>query len=162
MRRLIAYAGKTGTTEKCAQTLAKMLGDCRLCDLAKESADPEGYDLVVVGAAVRMGMIHKAAKEFIDRNADLLSKGGAAYFICCGFADKADEYFGANLPQALRDSAVAFDSFGGELDLNKLKGFDKIIAKMAASQTGGETPRIIEENITAFADKLKAHAGGSR
>ena len=46
MRTLIAYAGKTGNTAKCARKLAIHLNQVTLVDLNAEVVNPKDFDAV--------------------------------------------------------------------------------------------------------------------
>ncbi len=60
---LIAYASVNGTARECAGKLAEQLTgpQVTLCDLAKETPDPQNYDLVIVGSSIRFGKLRPAA-----------------------------------------------------------------------------------------------------
>ncbi len=158
MKTLIVFASKTGTTEKCARQLAAYLEDAKVVDLMKESPNIAGYDRIVVGGSIRMGTLHKKAKEFIDNHAAQLKTQKFALFICHGFIDQAADFIEKNFPADLREKAIAVDTFGGELEIERQKGMDKLIAKMVGKSAAGKSapkPRILEENIKAFAEKLQ-------
>ncbi|MDP4151932.1 MAG: flavodoxin domain-containing protein [Bacillota bacterium] len=151
MKTLIVYASKSGTTEKCAQILAEKLS-ADVKDAGKEKIDIEGYDTVIIGSSIRMGRIQKSVKDFIDKNIGLLLKKKIGLFICCGFTENANQFFSANFPQNLLDSAIAKECFGGELDKNKLHGLDKIIAGMVTkTDPNRPAPKILLENINKLA-----------
>jgi menaquinone-dependent protoporphyrinogen oxidase len=48
MKTLIAYATKTGTTEKCAKMLAEKLGSADLFNLSNGTPDLSKYDMVII------------------------------------------------------------------------------------------------------------------
>ena len=52
MRTLIAYAGKTGNTAKCARKLAIHLNQVTLVDLNAEVVNPKDFDAVIVASPV--------------------------------------------------------------------------------------------------------------
>ena len=58
MKTLIAYASRTGASEKCARMLAERIPDSTLCDLCREKPNPNAYEQVIVGGGVRMGALH--------------------------------------------------------------------------------------------------------
>lgn len=49
MKILIAYAGKSGTTEKCAGLLSEKLPNATIVNLNLNSPDIGGFDAVIVG-----------------------------------------------------------------------------------------------------------------
>lgn len=159
MKTLIAYASKTGTTEKCAHMLAERLGGADLFDLQSGAPDITGYELVVIGGSIRAGMLHSAAKKYIKSNTELLKSKKFAIYLCSADAERASEFLKANIPAELLEKAICADSFGGEMDIEKQKGLFKFIFKkvMAASERkGGKPPCVLPANIDAFAEKLKA------
>ena len=154
MNILIAYASKSGTTEKCAKKLAELLPNVTLLNLCDKSIDITTYDTVIIGSGIRMGMIHKKVRSFIEANVSQLNMKKTAFFICNGFYADAPTHIEKNFSQELRTRAICIESFGGELNINNLRGLDKFIAKMVTkSEKGsGKKPEILEDNIKAFAD----------
>ncbi|MCL2354428.1 MAG: flavodoxin domain-containing protein [Oscillospiraceae bacterium] len=159
MKILIAYAGKTGTTEKCAKLLEEKLNsttNTTIINLDDQEADVSEYDFIIVGGSIRIGMLHGKAKKFINDNKDMLKTKKTAYYICCAFPDTAKEHFEKNISKELLDSSVTYDTFGGEMDISKQKGFSKFIVKMVSkTEEGKKEVRILNENIEKFAEKIK-------
>ena len=159
MKTLIAYASKTGTAEKCARMLAERIPDSTLCDLCKEKPNPSAYDQVIVGGGVRMGALHVDARQYLDGCKPILLQKRLGLYLCAGFVEKADALFENNIDPELRGHALACDCFGGEIDLGKLRGFEKLITKMAlrsSKDAEGQPamPRLLPERIEAFAAKF--------
>lgn len=162
MKILLAYASKTGTTEKCAKLLASYLGEVHLVDLSKLTPNVESYDCVIVGGSIRAGMLHKAAKNYVKNNALALIKMPAAYFICTmAPSENAKEYVEKNIGAELLSAAICVDSFGGEMDMAKMKGLDRLVAKMAnkAVDEGKSSIGIRTESIRAFAENVRIAIG---
>jgi len=65
-------------------------------------------------------------------NIETLKSKKVAYFICCGFNENWKNYYEQNIPKDLLDNAIIYDTFGGEMDMQKQKGFDKFITKMVS------------------------------
>ncbi len=157
METVIVFAGKTGTTKRCATFLRSKLPFSDFVDLNIKTADISAYDMIIIGASVRMGMIHNRVKSFIEENAETLKSKKVAFFICNGSPDAADEIFQKNIPAELLEKAVCAMSFGGEIDIGLQKGADKIIAKLAmksSRKNGAPAPKILHENIEEFALKV--------
>lgn len=157
MKILIAYAGKSGTTEKCAKLLGERLPGAKTVNLNSETPQVEAYDAVIVGGSIRAGQLHKKAKQFINQNEQSLKQKKTAYFICCGFADSAPTLFQNNIPKELLEKAVAYECFGGEMNLDSLHGFDHFIAKMVTKSSESKKtppPHILLENIGKLAEKV--------
>ena len=159
MKTLIAYASRTGASEKCARMLAERIPDSTLCDLCREKPDPNAYDQVIVGGGVRMGALHVDARQYLDGCKPVLLQKRLGLFLCAGFAEKAGEIFANNVDPELRAHAVACECFGGEIDMGKLHGFDRLITKMALrsfkdAEGRAAMPRLLPERIEAFAAKF--------
>ena len=159
MKTLIAYASRTGASEKCARMLAERIPDSTLCDLCREKPDPNAYDQVIVGGGVRMGALHVDARQYLDGCKPVLLQKRLGLFLCAGFAEKAGEIFANNVDPELRAHAVACECFGGEIDMGKLHGFDRLITKMALrsfkdAEGRAAMPRLLPERVEAFAAKF--------
>lgn len=157
MKTLIVYASKTGTTERCAGILGQNLKDVTTINLTvAQNEDINKYDLIIIGTPIRMGMIHKKVKEFINKNTEILKSKKVAYFICCGFAESYKQYFEQNISKELLEKAIIYDTFGGKMILEKQKGFDKFIVKMVSkNMVQDKEIKILNENIDRFIEKIK-------
>lgn len=157
MKTLIAYAGTAGATEKCAYLLSKKIGNCKVIDLCRETPEIHKYDLVILGSNIHMGKIHKKVKNCMNQMQEELKEKKHAFFISNAFPEQAEAFFIQNISQELLSTAICVASFGGELDLAKLKGMDKFIAKMVTNATKGDEskiPHILEDRIQTFADTI--------
>lgn len=161
MKILIAYSTKTGTTAECSRLLAKELPrfEVDVSDLSVSKPNTADYDLIVIGGSIRMGKLDKRTYAFLQENREKLLKKKSAYFICNGFNEESENYFKKCFPAELIENAVLHDTFGGELKLDKQKGFDKIVVKMLlkVNEENDEftMPSILTEAICRFADKIK-------
>ncbi|MDD2973285.1 MAG: flavodoxin domain-containing protein [Lachnospiraceae bacterium] len=158
MRTLIVYAGTAGATERCAHLLAEQMGDSKTADLNKETPDIDNYDIVVVGSNIHMGKFHKKVKDFMNTCQEELKNKKHGFFISNAFPEQAETFLMQNITQELLSTSICAASFGGELDVTKLKGMDKFIAKMVSNTTKGDeskVPKILEDSIKVFADTLK-------
>lgn len=159
MKTLIAYASKTGTTEKCAKILSEYVSNADIFDLQSGNPVLDDYELIVIGGSIRAGMLHKAVKKYIKSNVELLKQKRIAFFVCSADVKKAEEFLKANIPAELLDISICGDSFGGEIDLNKQKGIFKFIVKKlteAGEKKGISPTHIVSENIKMFADKIQS------
>lgn len=151
MKTLIIYASKTGTTEKCAKELNNKLKDSEMVNILNYNKDINKYDLIIIGTPIRIGMIDKRIKKFLNSNIEILKSKKVAYFICCGFNENLTNYYEKNIPNVLLDNAIIYDTFGGEMDIQKQKGFDKFITKMVSKNIDkNKEIKILYENIDRF------------
>ena len=156
MKTLIIYASKTGTTEKCAKNIEKQLENSTAINISTKNEDITKYDLIIVGTPIRMGMIDKKIKNFLSNNKEILKSKNTAYFICCGFNENWKKYYEQNIPNDLLEKSITYDTFGGELDMQKQKGFDKFIVKMVSKNVDeNKKIEILNENINKFIEKLQ-------
>ena len=157
MKTLIIYASKTGTTEKCAEEINRQLKDSKMVNILNKTEDINEYDLIIVGTPIRMGMIDKKIKKFLINNIENLKSKKVAYFICCGFNENWKSYYEQNIPKDLLDTAIIYDTFGGEMDIQKQKGFDKFITKMVSKNIDkNKEIKILNENIDRFIKVLNS------
>lgn len=135
MNTLIVYATKYGSTEKCANILAKkIIGTVDLCNLKTERpTDLAKYDKVIIGSSIYIGKIQNVAKEFCLHHFDQLKDKKLGFYVCCMFTGyKAQEQLDAAFPQELLANADARECFGGELRINSMKFTEKLIVKLVA------------------------------
>ena len=171
MNLLVIYTTKTGTVTTSLDILEKYLPQANMtrCDLNVCDKIPalDDFDFVLVGSSIRMGKIHKKVKSFLRENHDKLLSLNTGYFLCLGFVDLFDEYMIKNFPKDLRDNAAAITCFGGDMNPDKHRGFDKMIIKMVRADIlgGGDNgqprddislPTINENNISQLAEIIKS------
>lgn len=169
MKLLIAYATKTGTTRECAEKLGEYFSghNVVIADLEKETPQVADFDVVVIGSHVRVGKIHKRVKQFVSDNEVVLANKKVGLYLCCCFSDAADDYFKKNFSETLLARSIANLCFGGEVKMERQRGLDKLIIKIAIhaiksnNQDQDRTadipmPAIIPENISRMADAIKS------
>lgn len=163
----IIYTTTGGTTRECGELLLRELAgqDVTLVDM-EASHSLADYDMAVVGFPIRMGKPSKKARRYIKEHKDELLAIKAAYYMCCGFIDCAEEYAEKVLPRDLKERALDITCLGGSLDPLRFKGFDRFIVKAVRSEIlgGGNNgegrddmslPTILDENISQLADLIK-------
>lgn len=168
MNTLIIYATKHGTTGACAKKLSeKLKGKVDLHNLRIGSIpDLAKYDKVIIGGSIYAGRIQKEVSEFSQKNLNELKGKKIGLFICCMIEKSAEMQLNASFPKELLDSAVAKESFGGELKFSDMSFGEKVITKMVAkmlSKSGDSSGEIdmkkdksmiCEESITRFAQLM--------
>ena len=134
--------------------LAERIENATLVDLCAQKPNPSVYDQVIVGGSVRMGSLHVDARQYLEGTKPILLEKPLGIFLCAGFAEKADAIFANNIEAELRTHARQCACFGGEIDFSKLRGFEKLIAKMAlrsAGENSAALPHLFPERIETFA-----------
>ncbi len=168
MKILIAYASKTETTKECARALGALFSmhSVTYADLAIEEPHIADFDLVAIGAPVRYGKLHKKAVQFVKQNADILKTARFGLFLCCAFAEAADDCFARSYPKEILDASRVNMNFGGEMRLERTKGFERLVTKMVLHNIRENNrnedrerdipmPALLPENIRRFADSLR-------
>ena len=166
MNILIAYASKSGTTKEAAEMLAKLLTNhtVTLADLEKTAPVPGDFDYIVLGGPIRMGKAHKALRSYLAGFDEALCKIPHTLFLCCSIPHQFEHYLECTFSDELRESAEDALYFGGELNLSKQRGFDKLIVRMirnSIEQSAEEEdedaviPGLLPEHIRMLADRLR-------
>ncbi len=170
---LIAYAGKTGTSQTCAQMLAEQMRglEVTVADLKKEQPDPSDYDMVVVGGSVRFAKVAKETRDYLKKWETVLTEKAHGLFLCCGFGHEFDEYAEKAFSKEMRDTAAVVINFGGSLKQSKAGFWEKVFLYQVRSaireseiEDGEYTPTlpsILPENIARMATVLR-EAWGKR
>ncbi len=163
MRTLILYATKTGTAKKCAALLCARLGaeNADMQNLADGAPDLSAYDTLVLGSYVRMGKIDRRMADFIARRKPEIMMMRLGVFTCNCFPDSAADAFGSNFPMDMIEHAICMDTFGGEMDMEKLHGTDRLLAKMVSAAARNDPKfrpqtRLLPDNMANFARELTA------
>ena len=167
MKIAIIYTTTSGTTRECGELLMRELTGHDVALIEMDSPHNIGdYDTVVIGFPIRMARPAKRARKYIKEHKGELMSVKAAYYMCCGFIDCAEEYAEKALPRELSERALDITCLGGSLDPTKFKGIDRIIVKSVRSEIlgGGNNgdqredmalPTILDENISQLADLIK-------
>lgn len=163
MRILIAYATKSGTTAKAAQLLANELQKhtVTLANLAETAPVPGDFDYIVMGGPIRAGKVHPALRRYVKANEAAIAAVPHTLFVCCAYGEMLGDYLQMSYPASIRDTAEEMLNFGGELDVSKQKGWDKLITRMMRNsiledEDGDQLlPCLLPEHIRLLADRLR-------
>ena len=150
----IFYAGKTGTTDFCARELSTRL--CAACfNLAVDKASPSDFDFVIIGSSVRMGRIHPLVRRFLKACAGELREKLYALFLVQGLPETFEMVLERNFSEDFLKKAVALESFGGKLDLEKQKGFSRLLVKGMMKNPAFKAPEIDWDAIADFVQAVR-------
>ncbi len=158
MKTLVAYATKSGTSEKCANLIAKEFDNVDIVNLS-ETAHPQflEYDLIIAGGPVRMANLHAHLIRFLKANIRKLEKKNIALFICCmEQGEKVQEHIEKGFPKQLREVALAISHLGAELNWDKMGTLERAMMKKIVSSQKIDEPCINEDAIKGFVEKIKA------
>lgn len=155
MKGLIVYQSKTSSTKKCADILKKEL-NFDIKNIKEKDIDINKYDLIIIGSYIRMGMIDKNIKKFVNSNSERLLTKKCAYYLCCGNENNKEQYFSMNYPQSLMEKALVKETFGSQMDIDNLKGLDKFIVKAISKNPDNKMKNELNmDNIKKFISKIK-------
>lgn len=156
MKTAILYRSHHGTTARVVRILAEKLRghQVTLIDL-HDNPDPQidGFDTIIIGGSIHIGMIQKSVRQFCEKNLDVLLQKETGLFICCMLKEKEQEQYERAFPEALRAHSKVHGFFGGELLLERMNCLEKFIVKKVA-KTKESTSRIDLGAIGHFARKL--------
>lgn len=167
MKIAIIYTTTGGTTRECGELLMRELTGQEVTLIRMDSPhNISDYDAVIIGFPIRMARPAKKARKYIKEHKSELCSVKAAYYMCCGFIDCAEEYAQKALPRELAERALDITCLGGSLDPTRFKGLDRLIVKYVRSEIlgGGNNgdqrddmalPTILDENISQLANLMK-------
>lgn len=159
MKTLIIYASKTGTTKKCADILAKELGDCTITDIHKvKKISLDEYDAVVFGSYIHAGKLDKKLKNYALTHLTDVRAKKVGFFVTGSGYNSALGAYKSNLSAEFISKCRSCVYGGGEYNLDNAKGITKILLKIlirAAAEKGVSLPEIIPENLLSLAQELK-------
>ena len=157
MKTMIAYASKSGTAKRCAERLAARIPGSALVDLHREKPDPSGYDQVIVGGSVRIGALHRDAKQYLDGAKPVLLKKRLAIFLCAGNEEGVEKVLENDVDLELLRHAERAVSFGGELNpsTSRLRAHDDEDVTEGRHSEKDKLPKLFPERSTRSRSCLK-------
>jgi len=145
MKTAIIYATNHGTTEKIVHEIKKNMGsdEVQLINIKSTSLiDLSIYDLVIIGGSIHAGNIQRKIKLFCNKYLHQLLEKRLALFITCFYdGEIAFKQIENAYPELLRKNAISVKIFKGEMLVDKMNFFEKLIVKKVAG---------ISENISHF------------
>ena len=158
MKTLIVYGTNYGTTEEIAKSIKEKISDqVEMVNIKKASVpNLSEFDKIVIGSGVKIGMIKKELKVWMNKNCDEIISKKVFLFICASSTKDEDieKIWSANYPEKILNSAIAKSSVGGVLDFNKMGFFDKLIIKKVTGQNESSSSLKMDE-ILNFASLIE-------
>ncbi|NLJ01120.1 MAG: flavodoxin [Bacteroidales bacterium] len=156
---LIVFASNHGAVEKCARELFRVMdGKVDICNLNRREFTPDlsKYDSIIIGGSIHYGKIQKVIADFSIKNRDLLVSKHLGLFISCLFSgEKAQQQLDNAYPDELNRHAAVRDYFGGEVNIKKLRFWERIITNQMI-ENEDLVVKLSKEKIHRFAETLKA------
>ena len=144
---LVAYATKYGGTRGIAERIGQRLrdeGQTVHVTPVKAGGELGGYDAFVIGSAVYMGHWLKEATDFVKRHSTILAAQPVWLFSSGPLGTTTTDSKGRDLrvdavPKEISELAAAIRPrdhrvFFGELDIGKLRGTHRLMAKLPAAR----------------------------
>lgn len=155
MKAIILYATKHGAAKEIAERIAKRLPGSMIYDLKDGGIPPVSqFDCVVLGSSIYAGAIHKEAKTFLTNNADTLRDKCLGLFLSGMDASREKEFFDANFPAEVLQTATVKSFLGGIFDPKKAGLIERFIMKAVAKQSA-YSDTILDDKIGQFAEVIE-------
>lgn len=158
MKTAIIYVSKHGTTESTALKIQKGLGEktTQLFNLKNiNKIDLLEFDQIIIGGSIHAGMIQNRIKDFYSKNMTTLLEKPLGLFISCFYeGETAQSQLEKSYPEVLRKHAKSCKVMGGEMLVEKMNFFEKLIVKKVAG-ISKTVSRINHENILIFINEMK-------
>jgi menaquinone-dependent protoporphyrinogen oxidase len=155
---LLLYSGVYGHTRRiCERMQAKLtgLGDqVELVPLVEFTADPAGYDAILIGASIRNGKHNPAVTDFIARHKALLDQKPSGFFSVNLVARKPHKNTPETNPYTKAFVAKSpwqpklLGVFGGDLDYQRYTAFDRNVIRFIMWLTKGPTDPATKDEYT--------------
>jgi menaquinone-dependent protoporphyrinogen oxidase len=155
---LVAYRSRYGCTARYARLLAaKLAGEVTLTDLRRAGRlSPEAFDLVLLGSPVYAGALPAAVTRFCERHRAGLLRVPVGLFICCLYeGEKAHAQLDSAFPEWLSLHAFGRWALGGEIRLERLRLFDRLLVRALVRDLGSVSrfrPADLEPILRAAAE----------
>ena len=143
---LVAYGSRYGTTREVAESVAATLQERGVSAEAKpahEVRSLDGYDGVVLGTPLYLGMVHRDVRALLERNREALAERTLAVFALGPIKaedglDASREQLFTALAKTPAPTPVATGVFVGAYDPARLGLRDRLLAALPASPLHGE------------------------
>jgi menaquinone-dependent protoporphyrinogen oxidase len=158
MKTLIVYGTNYGTAEKVAKTIKEKISDqVEMINIKKlPSPNLSEFDKIVIGSGVKIGMIKKELKAWMNKNCDEIISKKVFLFLCASSTkdEEIEKIWSTNYPEKILSSAIIKSSVGGVLDMNKMGFFDKFIIKKVTGQNESSS-NLKEDEILNLASLIE-------
>lgn len=157
MDTVIVYGTHYGTSLKVAQVLGEQIaGAVELVDAKNiENIDLDKVDKLIIGCGIKVGNIPNELKTWVEKEQDNIIKKELYIYMCAGERDesKIKELFSNNFPVKIINSSRFSTCVGGEVNLDKLSFFTKVVFGIAKKFNPG-IDNLSEEKITNLAKEI--------
>ena len=162
MKTLIIYATKYGCTKKAVDLLkSKLHRNVLAINIMHDKiAEMKEFDTVILGGPIYKGRIQKQLFNYMPKHLEELKTKRLGLFICAGEQDSEtiEKQIIESFPEALLNHAVAKESFGGELHIEKISFAEKHSIRIIKGIKKGYE-RLSEDKIATFAARV-SYTGG--
>jgi len=160
MTYLIIYMSHHGTTRRIANEMADRLGRnnvmvVNLSDMVMP--DLELFDTILIGGSMHVGRVQKKIRKFCLKHRDILLQKRLGLFLCFMDKEYGQEEFHDAFPEDLRDHAIAHGLFCGELIIDKMNLFERLVLRKAKGVVENVSA-IDRAAVTAFVEAVNEPA----
>ena len=138
--------------------LADCFDDASLRNLMETDANPDrAYDAVIIGSSVRNGQIEPKIRKWLVKHEAYLAGMRKGVFLCHAFMTDSHQIIEDNFPDAFIKDCEAIDSFGGELNYDRLKLSERMTLRRLVRrhpETRNMVPCLVTDSIMEFAEKM--------
>lgn len=131
MNAVIVYGTNFGTSLKVAQILGEQIaGTVELIDIKNiDNIDLDTVDKVIIGCGIKIGKIPNEVKHWLEEAQDKILTKEIFIYMCAGEKNekKIEDLFNTNFPPQILKKSRYTTCVGGEVDLNKVGFFMRII-----------------------------------
>ena len=161
MKTLLVYATKYGSTKTCVEyLLPKLQGEVTAVQLPTNTPiQLEEYDAVIIGSPIYMGKIPKILSDFTDNFEQQLLTKKVGLFLVCSNVRNFKKYLAYSFSFELLEKAEVKECFGGIMEINKLKFFDKMITNIIRKKVEEEQipkSELLYDKMDSFAEQFNA------
>jgi menaquinone-dependent protoporphyrinogen oxidase len=158
---LVAYATRYGSTRQIAERVAGEVSGATAFDIGSSSSvDPRKYDIVVIGGPVYAGKILPAVPKFCEAHRDALSQVPVALFVSCLYTgEQAAQQLESAFPPWLLSRAFGKYTVGGEVHMEELSFFHKLIMK-GVMKTSTDISAVDESGVRKLISEIQARVTG--
>ena len=158
MKMLVLHSGVYGHTRRICEHMRPALEgagfELELCSMPGQTPDPEPFDAVLIGASIRNGKHNPAVLQYIERHAELLQRKPGAFFSVNLVARKPHKNTPETNPYVKAFLAAIpwqpdrVGVFGGELDYQRYRRFDRWVIRFIMWMNKGPTAADTQVDFT--------------
>lgn len=157
MDTVIVYGTNFGTSLKVAQILGDQIaGAVELVDIKNiNNIDLDTVEKLIIGCGIKIGKIPSEVKHWLEEGQDKIIQKEIFIYMCAGEKEesKIEELFSNNFPSQILKKSRYTTCVGGEVNLDKVGFFMRIIFSIA-KRINPSIDSLSIEKISELATKI--------